>query len=207
MAILPVYNAKKERIAECELSDAIVSIEPNTAILYDVVNWQLAKRRSGNASTKRRDEVSGGGKKPWRQKGTGNARAGSNTSPVWRRGGSVFGPKPRDYSYNIPKKVRKLGLRMALASKYQADALMVIRDFELSGIRTKDMAQFLTRFDADKALIVLDAQDRNVELSTRNIPDVKVLLSSALNVYDVLKYKYLLLKEGAVEQIQQRLVI
>lgn len=207
MAILPVYNAKKEKIAECEMSDAIVSLEPNTAILYDVVNWQLAKRRSGNASTKRRDEVSGGGKKPWRQKGTGNARAGSNTSPVWRRGGSVFGPKPRDYSYNIPKKVRRLGLRMALASKYKADALMVIRDFELSGIKTKDMAQVLTRFDADKALIVLDAQDRNVELSVRNIPDVKVLLSSALNVYDILKYKYLLLKEGAVEQIQQRLVI
>jgi large subunit ribosomal protein L4 len=207
MAILPVYNAKKEKIAECEISDAILSTEPNPGILYDVVNWQLAKRRSGNASTKRRDEVSGGGKKPWRQKGTGNARAGSNTSPIWRRGGSVFGPKPRDYSYNIPKKVRRLGLRMALASKYKANALMIIRDFGLSAIKTKDMKQVLTQFEADKALIVLDAQDRNVELSARNIPNIKVLLSSALNVYDILKYKYLFLKEGAVEQIHQRLVI
>lgn len=207
MAILPVYNAKKEKIAECEINDAIVSIEPNPVILYDVVNWQLANRRAGNASTKRRDEVSGGGKKPWRQKGTGNARAGSNTSPLWRRGGSVFGPKPRDYSYNIPKKVRKLGLRMALASKYQSDALMVIRDFELSGIKTKEMAKVLSNFGANKALIVLDAQDKNVELSARNIPDVKVMLSSALNVYDVLKYKYLFLKESAIEQIQQRLAI
>jgi len=115
MAILPVYNAKKEKIAECEISDAILSIEPNPGILYDVVNWQLAKRRSGNASTKRRDEVSGGGKKPWRQKGTGNARAGSNTSPIWRRGGSVFGPKPRDYSYNIPKKSTPVGVAYGIS--------------------------------------------------------------------------------------------
>ncbi len=205
MATLTVYDANKEKVGEITVDETVFGVSPKEGLLHEVITWQLAKKRAGNASTKRRSEVSGGGKKPWRQKGTGHARSGSNTSPLWHRGGSVFGPKPRSYQYTLPKKVRKLALRMALTSKIQADRCFVIRDFGLKDIKTKDMAALLQRFGVDKAVIVTDASDPVLELSSRNIPHVKVLPHQGLNVYDLLKYEYLLIKEPAVSIVQERL--
>jgi len=205
MATLTVYDANKEKVGEITVDETVFGVSPKEGLLHEVITWQLAKKRAGNASTKRRSEVSGGGKKPWRQKGTGHARSGSKTSPLWHRGGSVFGPKPRSYQYTLPKKVRKLALRMALTSKIQADRCFVIRDFGLKDIKTKDMAALLQRFEVDKAVIVTDASDPVLELSSRNIPHVKVLPHQGLNVYDLLKYEYLLIKEPAVSIVQERL--
>ncbi|MGB9711766.1 MAG: 50S ribosomal protein L4 [Dissulfurimicrobium sp.] len=205
MATLAVYDSQRQKISDIEVSDQIFNITPKEGVLHEVVKWQLAKRRSGNASTKERSEVSGGGKKPWRQKGTGRARAGSNTSPLWRRGGAVFGPKPRSYFYNIPKKLRRLALRMALSAKRLEDNLYVVRDFGLERIKTKDFSGFLKRFDVNKAIIVIDGEDRMLELSARNIPNIKILSQEALNVFDLLKYRHLILKESAVGLIEERL--
>ncbi len=205
MATLAVYNAQKEKVDEIQVDDAVFGVEPRLGVIHEVVVWQRAKRRAGTACTKKRSEVSGGGRKPWRQKGTGRARAGSNTSPLWRRGGSVFGPKPRDYSYTLPKKVRRLGLKMALTDKLRSDRIFVIRDFGLDSIKTKDMVALLKRFGAEKALVALSDSDRMIELSARNIPNVKVLPEKGLNVYDILKYEYLLLHEPAVKALEERL--
>ncbi len=206
MAILSVYDAQKEKVGEITVDDAVFGVEPRVGILHEVVVWQRARKRAGTAKTKTRSEVSGGGRKPWRQKGTGRARAGSNTSPLWKRGGTVFGPKPRDYGYTLPKKVRRLALRMALTDKLRSERLLVIRDFGIDDIKTRDMVAFLERFGIDKAVVALEGPDRAVELSARNIPHVKVLVQQGLNVYDVLKYEYLLLHEPAVRAIEERLM-
>lgn len=206
MAILPVYNAHKEKVGECVVRDDVFGVPLRKHVLYEVVKWQLAKRRAGTASTKSRSEVSGGGKKPWRQKGTGRARSGSNTSPLWRRGGAVFGPRPRDYSYTLPKKVRNLGLRMALSVKNTDGRLVVVRDFGLKNIKTKDFASFLSRFGVRKAVIVTEAPDRVLELSARNIPHVTLLPCVGLNVYDILRHTHLIIKESALASIEQRLI-
>ncbi len=205
MATLAVYNAQREKVDEVLVSDAVFSVTPKEGILHEVVRWQMAKRRSGNACTKTRAEVSGGGKKPFRQKGTGNARVGSNTSPIGRRGGVAFGPKPRDYSYTLPKKVRRLALKMALTTKREGGHLLVIRDFGLDRIKTRDMKALLDRFDVKKALIVIDTPDQVLELSARNIPYVKILSQRGLNVYDLLRYEHVILHEPAVGLIEERL--
>jgi len=205
MATLAVFDAQREKVGECALSDQIFGVAPQEGLLHEVVLWQLAKKRAGTACTKRRSEVRGGGKKPWRQKGTGHARAGSNTSPLWRRGGSVFGPKPRDFGYSQPKKVRRLALRMALSAKLQAGHLVIIRDFGLEGVKTKPMAELLRRFGVQKTVIVTDSEDRVLDLSSRNIPHVKVLPHHGLNVFDLLKYQHLIVKESAVGAIEARL--
>ncbi len=206
MATLPVYNAQKEKVGEIAVKDEVFGVSPKVGILHEVVQWQLARRRAGTASTKRRSEVSGGGRKPWRQKGTGHARAGSNTSPLWRRGGSVFGPKPRSYSYPLPKKVRKLGVRMALSDRVQSDKVYVVRDFGLQEIKTKRVAELLGRFDVNKVLFVTKERDRVLELSARNIPYVTVLPQAGLNVYDILRHDYLILQEDAISPLEERLL-
>ena len=205
MATLAIYNAQKEKVGELLVSDAVFSVTSKEGILHEVVRWQMAKKRAGNACTKTRAEVSGGGSKPFRQKGTGRARAGSNTSPVGRRGGVAFGPKPRDYSYSVPKRVRSLALRMALSTKKEGERLLVLRDFGLDGIKTKDMKALLNRFDIKKALIVIDTPDQVLELSARNIPYVKILSQRGLNVYDLLRYEYVIVHEAAVALIEKRL--
>lgn len=205
MATLAVYDSNKQKIAEINVNDQIFAVTPKEGVLHEVVQWQLAKKRSGNACTKNRSEVSGGGKKPWRQKGTGRARSGSNTSPVWRRGGAVFGPRPRSYFYNISKKLRRLALRMALSAKCLENNLYIVRDFGLERIKTKDFSNFLERFNIEKAIIIVDKVDKILELSSRNIPNIKVLPQEALNVYDILKYKHLILKESSVGLIEERL--
>ncbi len=206
MATLSVYDAQKEKVGEITVDDSVFGVEPKVGILHEVVVWQQAKKRAGTAKTKTRSEVRGGGRKPWRQKGTGRARAGSNTSPLWRRGGSVFGPKPRDYGYTLPKKVRRLALKMALTDKLRSERLLVIRDFGLDNIKTKDMVALLKRFGVEKALVALGESDKVIELSARNIPHVKVLPQQGLNVYDILKHEYLLLHEPAVKALEERLM-
>lgn len=205
MATLDVYNAQKEKVGEITLDDSVFGVEPNVGLLHEVVKWQLARRRTGNACAKTRSEVSGGGKKPWRQKGTGRARAGSTRSPVWRHGGAAFGPKPRDYDYTLPKKVRKLGLRMALSDKVKNDRLVILDDFGIDRIKTRDMVGLLKRLDVRKAVIVTDVPDEKLELSARNIPHIKVLPQGGLNVFDLLKYEYVIMKEPVVELIEERL--
>ena len=205
MTTLAVYNAHREKVGELTVSDTVFGVVPKEGVLHQVVKWQLAKKRAGNACVKTRSEVSGSGKKPYRQKGTGRARAGSNKSPLWKRGGSVFGPKSRDYSYSLPKKVRSLALRMAFSTKIEGDRILVLRDFGLEQIKTKDMKGLLDRFAVKKAVIVTDMPDQTLELSSRNIPNVKVLPLKGINVYDLLKYEYVIIKEPAVGLIEERL--
>ncbi len=206
MPTLSVYNGNKDKVGEIEVNEKVFSVPVRVGLIHEVIRWQLAKRRKGTACTKTRSEVSGSGRKPFRQKGTGRARAGSNTSPLWKRGGTVFGPKPRDYSYSLPKKVRRLGLRMALSAKVEENRLWVIRDFGLDAIRTRDMAGLLKRFGVEKALIITDARDEVIERSSRNIPYVKVLSKEGLNVYDLIRHSDVIIQETAIENIEKRLL-
>ena len=205
MVTLAVYNAEKKKVGDIDLADDIFGIKPKIGVLHEVVRWQMAKRRAGTASTKTRAEVRGGGKKPWRQKGTGRARVGSIRNPLWRHGGVAHGPKPRDYAYNLPKKVRRLALKMALSDKVASDRIYVLDGFGLDEIKTKKMAALLNTFDCKKAVIVTKDRDENVELSSRNIPGVKVLLEEGINVYDLLKYEYLLIEQEAIQSLEERL--
>jgi large subunit ribosomal protein L4 len=205
MTTLAVYNAQKKKVGELTVSDTVFGVIPEEGVLHEVIKWQLAGKRVGTACTKTRSEVSGSGRKPYRQKGTGRSRAGSNRSPLWKRGGSAFGPKPRDYGYSLPKKVRRLALRMALSTKIEGDRFLVLRDFGLEQIKTKDMKFLLDRFDIKKAVIVTDTPDQILELSSRNIPNIKILPLKGINVYDLLKYEYVIIKEPAVGVIEERL--
>lgn len=206
MPVLNVYDIEKAKIAELELSDLVFGAEVNEHILYEVVKMQLACRRQGTASTKGRSDVRGGGRKPWRQKGTGRARAGTNRSPLWRGGGIVFGPKPRDYSYKVPKKVRKAALRSALSMKVKENKVTILRDFPMDEIKTKKFREVLDRFELGKALFVLDEKNIILEKSSRNIQDVKMVRSEGINVYDLLKYDDLVLLEPSVKKIEGALL-
>ena len=206
MPVLNVYDIEKTKIAELELSDRVFGAEVNEHILYEVVKMQLACRRQGSASTKCRSDVRGGGRKPWRQKGTGRARAGTNRSPLWRGGGIVFGPKPRDYSYKVPKKVRKAALRSALSMKVQEDKVIILRDFPMDQIKTKKFQEILDRLELGDALFVLDERNAILEKSSRNIKDVKMMRSEGINVYDLLKYDNLVLLEPSIKKIEGALL-
>ena len=205
MPTLDVYSAKHDKVGELEVKEEVFAAESKPHLLHEVVVWQLARRRSGNASTKTRAEVRGGGKKPWRQKGTGRARSGTRRSPLWRGGGTTFGPKPRDYSFSVPKKVRKGALKSALSDKLREENLVVIRDFELKEIKTKDFAQVLNNFEIKSALVVINDSDLLMEKSSANIPQVKVLRAEGLNVYDILRHERIILLENAVGPIEEAL--
>jgi large subunit ribosomal protein L4 len=206
MAVCDVLNTQAEKVGEVALSDALFNVEIKTGILHEVVCMQRANRRSGNACTKTRGEVSGGGAKPWRQKGTGRARAGSRTSPVWRGGGTVFGPKPRDYSYSMPKKVRKLALKMALSARNQEGNLVIVDSFELPEIKTKDFVGVMKNFQFDNCLIITSDIDDTITLSSRNAVGYKVLPVAGLNVYDILKHSKLMLIQSSLAKIEERLM-
>jgi large subunit ribosomal protein L4 len=206
MPVLNVYDIEKTKIAELELSDRVFGTDVNEHILYEVVKMQLACRRQGSASTKGRSDVRGGGRKPWRQKGTGRARAGTNRSPLWRGGGIVFGPKPRDYSYKVPKKVRRAALKSALSMKVKEDKVIILRDFPMDEIKTKRFKEVLDRFELGKTLFVLDEKDVILEKSSRNIKDIKMMRSEGINVYDLLKYDNLVLLEPSVKKIEGALL-
>jgi large subunit ribosomal protein L4 len=207
MPTVDVFNINKEKVGEVALTDDIFGVEVRGDILHEVVTWQRACRRSGTACTKTRAEVSGGGRKPWRQKGTGRARVGSNRSPIWRGGGVVFGPRPRSYAYTLPKKVRRLALRMALSSKLANGQLLVLDEYPHTAPRTKDFVALLKNFEMSKALFITAEENRAMELSARNVPHVQVMPSAGLNVYDILKYDHLVLLSPAVGQIEARLAV
>jgi len=201
----PLMNTANEQVGQVDLPDDIFACPVNEALLWEMVRMQQANRRKGTHSTKTRAEVRGGGRKLWRQKGTGRARVGSRRSPLWRGGGAVFGPRHRDYGYTMPKKKRKLALRSALASKARDGELVVLDALELPGIKTKAMARALGALGIDNALIVIPEKDEVIEKSARNLPKVKVLRVDGLNVYDVLCYDKLVLLRGALEKLQERL--
>ncbi len=205
MALVDVYNVNKEKVGEVDLKEDIFGVEVKSYLLHEVVVWQRACRRKGTASTKTRGEVSGGGHKPWRQKGTGRARVGSNRSPVWRGGGTVFGPKPRSYAYSLPKKVRRAALKMALSSKLANGQLVVLEDYPYSAPKTKEFIQVMKKFDLEKALFITPEGHETLELSARNVPYVQVLPTAGLNVYDILRYDHLVLLSPAVAAIEARL--
>lgn len=207
MSMCEILNTQAEKVGEIELNDSVFNVEVNTGILHEMVCMQRANRRSGNACTKTRGEVSGGGAKPWRQKGTGRARAGSRTSPVWRGGGTVFGPKPRDYSYTMPKKVKRLALRMALSARNQEGNLIIVDQFQLSAIKTKNFVQVMDKFQFDNCLVVTEGVDDQISLSARNAVGYKVLPVAGLNVYDILKHSKLMLVQSSLQKIEDRVLV
>ena len=207
MAVCDVVNTSAEKVAEVELNDQLFAVEVKKGILHDVVCMQRANRRSGNACTKTRGELRGGGAKPWRQKGTGRARSGTKNSPIWRGGGTTFGPKPRDYSYKLPKKVRKLALRMALSARMKEGNLVIVDKFEIESPKTKEFVGVMKNFDFDNCLVVTDADNANVQLSARNAVGYKVLPVAGLNVYDILKFSKLMLMQSSLEQLEARLTV
>lgn len=205
MAVVNVQNIKGEPVSEIDLPDAIFKTPVKASVLHEIVKMQLACRRAGSAAVKHRSDIRGSSKKLFRQKGTGRARRGNIKSPLLRGGGSVFGPDPRSYAYKVPKKVRRLGLRMALSDKLEQDLLIVLDQIELDRIKTKDFVEILAALDVNDALIVTDAKNENLELSSRNVLGVKVLRSEGLNVYDILKYERLILVESSIKRIEERL--
>ncbi len=207
MAVCDVVNTLAEKVGEVEVNDKMFGVEVNTGVLHDVVCMQRANRRSGNASTKTRGELRGGGAKPWRQKGTGRARSGTKNSPIWRGGGTTFGPKPRDYSYNLPKKVKRLALRMALSARLSEGNLVIVDNFEMNAPQTKEFVGVMKNFDFKDCLIVTDADNANVQLSARNAVGYKVLPVAGLNVYDILKFSKLMLMQSSLEQLEARLMV
>ena len=199
-----VYNMQGEVVEQIELSENIFGIEINEHVVYEVVKNQLANKRQGTQSTKTRAEVRGGGRKPWKQKGTGRARAGSTNSPIFVGGGVTFGPKPRDYSYKVPKKVRRLALKSVLTSKVQENEIIVIDHLDFNSPKTKDMVNLLARLNADKkALIVMDEKNVNVIKSSQNIPHVQTALVTTMNVYDILKYNSFIITKDAVRNVEE----
>ena len=205
MAAVDVLNSAGVKVSETDLPDEIFSIPVKTSVLHDVVRSQLVAKREGTAASKTRGMVAGSTKKLFRQKGTGNARAGSVKSPLRKGGGVIFGPSPRSFDIKVPKKVKKLALKMALSTKVQESQIYVINTFELEEIKTKALAEILTALNLNDLLIVSDTEDAKLALSSRNIPDVKVIKTAGLNVYDILKFKNLLLVESSIENIKGRL--
>ena len=203
MANVAVLNMTGAQVGTIELNDAIFGIEVNEHVLHLAVVNYLANQRQGTQSTKTRAEVRGGGRKPYRQKGTGRARQGSIRSPQWVGGGVVFAPKPRDYSFKLNKKVKRLALQSALSTKVAEGKIIVLDELTLSEVKTKEMAKVLENIKCGKALIVMDGSNENVILSARNIPEVKTASVSTINVYDLLKYNTLVVTKEAVEKIQE----
>ncbi|KAF0123750.1 MAG: large subunit ribosomal protein L4 [bacterium] len=204
MPVLDVYDIEKRKISEINLNDEIFDVEIKPHLISDVVIMQQTNRRRGTASTKNRAMVRGGGVKPWRQKGTGRARVGSRRSPLWVGGGTVFGPTPKDYSYSLPKKVRKEALKSVLTLKLKEDKITILDSFKLKEIKTKALIQTLRNLDIENVLII-DQDNLNLERSARNIQNAKVLPPEGLNVYDILKYENLILVMPSVEKIEARL--
>ena len=199
-----VYDMTGKQVGEIELSEAVFGIEPNASVVHDVVKNHLANCRQGTQSALTRAEVSGGGRKPWRQKGTGHARQGSTRAPQWTHGGIVFAPKPRSYSYVLNKKVKRLAMKSALSAKAAAGEIIVIDSIKMDSIKTKDFRAFLNAVKADgKSLVVTPAKDEIVVKSARNIPGVETSMANLINVYDILKAKYLVLDKEALTVIEE----
>ena len=203
MANVTVYNMEGKEVGTIELNDAVFGVEINEHLVHMAVVNQLANNRQGTQKAKTRSEVSGGGRKPWRQKGTGHARQGSTRAPQWTGGGMVFAPVPRDYSFKMNKKEKRAALKSALTSRVQANKLIVLDQLTMDAPKTKAMQNVLNSLNVNKALVVTKENDANVVLSARNIPDVKTALVSTINVYDVMKYNTVVLTKDAVAAIEE----
>ena len=203
MANVSVYNIEGKEVGSIELNDAVFGVEVNEHLVHMAVVNQLADNRQGTQSAKTRSEVSGGGRKPWRQKGTGHARQGSTRSPQWTGGGVVFAPKPRDYSFKMNKKEKRIALLSALSSKVADNKIVVLDAFNLDEVKTKKFAEVMSNLKVDKALVVIEGENKNVVLSGRNIPTVKVSATNEINTYDVLKYETLVVTKAAVEKLEE----
>ena len=203
MAKVSLYNMKAETVGEIELNDEIFGVEVNEHLVHMSVVQQLANNRQGTQQAKTRGQVSGGGKKPWRQKGTGHARQGSTRAPQWKGGGVVFAPVPRDYSFKLNKKEKRAALKSALTSRVEEGKIFVVNDLGMDEVKTKTFQETLNAFKLNKALVVLDEIDQNLILSARNIPDVKTAQVNSINVFDILKYDSLLISESAVHTIEE----
>ena len=203
MANVSVYNMEGKEVGTIELNDAVFGVEVNEHLVHLAVVNQLANNRQGTQKAKTRSEVSGGGRKPWRQKGTGHARQGSTRSPQWTGGGVVFAPTPREYTFKMNKKERRLALKSALTSRVQENKLIVLDELKFDAIKTKNMTAVLNALNVKKALVVINENDQNVVLSARNIADVKTALTNTINVYDILKYNTVVVTKAAVETIEE----
>ena len=203
MANVSVYNIEGKEVGSIELNDAVFGVEVNEHLVHMAVVNQLANNRQGTQSAKTRSEVSGGGRKPWRQKGTGHATQGSTRSPQWTGGGVVFAPKPRDYSFKMNKKEKRIALLSALSSKVADNKIVVLDAFNLDEVKTKKFAEVMSNLKVDKALVVIEGENKNVVLSGRNIPTVKVSATNEINTYDVLKYETLVVTKAAVEKLEE----
>jgi large subunit ribosomal protein L4 len=206
MSTVNIVNTKNESVGQIELNDDVFNREVKEYILHEVVRMQRAAKRAGNACTKTRVEVSGGGRKPWRQKGTGRARAGTNRSPLWRGGGVTFGPKPRDYSFKVNRKVRQQAVSMALSARFQEGNLVVLDAFTMDEIKTKDFVKIMNVLDVDNGIIVTDNATENLTKSSRNVNGYKVMSSEGLNVYDLLLHKKVILLQPVIESLEKRLM-
>ncbi len=203
MANVAVYNMEGKEVGTLELNDAVFGVEINEHLVHLAAVNQLANNRQGTQKAKTRAEVSGGGKKPWRQKGTGHARQGSTRAPQWTGGGVVFAPTPRDYTFRMNKKEKRLALKSALTSRVQENKLIVLDELKFDTIKTKNMTAVLNALNVKKALVVINENDQNVVLSARNIADVKTALTNTINVYDVLKYNTVVVTKAAVATIEE----
>ena len=203
MANVSVYNIEGKEVGSIELNDAVFGVEVNEHLVHMAVVNQLANNRQGTQSAKTRSEVSGGGRKPWRQKGTGHARQGSTRAPQWTGGGIVFAPKPRDYSFKMNKKEKRIALLSALSSKVAESKIVVLDEFKLDEIKTKKFVEVMNNLKVENALVVLEGENKNVVLSGRNIPTVKVSATNEINTYDVLKYTTLVVTKAAVEKLEE----
>lgn len=204
MPKVALFNQAGSQVGEIELNDSVFGIEPNNHVMFEAVVMQRASLRQGTHKTKIRSEVAGGGRKPWRQKGTGRARQGSIRSPQWRGGGTVFGPVPRSYSYKLPKKVRRLAIKSALSSKVQSENIFVLESLAFEAPKTKEFKNVLNGLAVNtKALIVTAGLEENVALSARNIPGVTVVTADGINVIDVLNHDKLIMTKAAVEKVEE----
>ena len=203
MAKVSVYNIEGKVVGDMELNDAVFGVEVNTHLVHQAVVLQLANKRQGTQSAKTRSEVSGGGRKPWRQKGTGHARQGSTRSPQWTGGGIVFAPKPRDYSFKMNKKEKNLALKSVLTTKVAENKFIVVDGLNFDEIKTKNMVNVLKNLEVNKALVVTDDDNKNVTLSSRNIPGVKTAFTNTINVYDILKYDKMVVAKDVISKIEE----
>lgn len=203
MANVAIYNMEGNEVGSLELNDAVFGVEINEHLVHMAVVQQLANNRQGTQKAKTRSEVRGGGKKPWRQKGTGHARQGSIRAPQWKGGGVVFTPKPRDYSFKLNKKEKRAALKSALTSRVNESKFIVVDDLKLDGIKTKRFQEVLNNLKVNKALVILNDNDENVVMSARNIPAVKTALTNTINVYDIMKYDTVVVTKDAVATIEE----
>ncbi len=203
MANVSVYNMEGKEVGTMELSDAVFGVEVNEHLVHMAVVSQLANKRQGTQKAKTRSEVSGGGRKPWRQKGTGHARQGSTRAPQWTGGGVVFAPTPRDYTIKLNKKERRLALKSVLTAKVQENKFIVLDELKFDEIKTKNFVAVLNNLNVDKAMVVLNDNDKNVVMSAKNIPNVITAQTNTINVFDILKYNTMIVTKAAVETIQE----